>query len=251
MKSSETTIISIQEVKREARALYRGRYGAAVKINLIPIIMSIIGVISTVTMLYITVTEIRDMSQMGTVAATSSSSIEPMENILSAIYSVLISAVQLILLWTASWAIIDWFEKPLEVPNFKVTYQVFYRGNFWHTAILAIVQSVLTFLWTLLFILPGVIKVFSYSQTYFAYKIDVENGTRQRQLTDYIKISRHIMDGRKWELFLLELSFIGWHILALLTAGLAYIYVIPYLNASRVAYSRHLFTLAVSEKQAA
>ncbi len=109
----------------------------------------------------------------------------------------------------------------------------------------------MTFLWTLLFILPGVIKVFSYSQTYFAYKIDVENGTRQRQLTDYIKISRHIMDGRKWELFLLELSFIGWHILALLTAGLAYIYVIPYLNASRVAYSRHLFTLAVSEKQAA
>lgn len=59
------------------------------------------------------------------------------------------------------------------------------------------------------------------------------------------------MAGRKWELFLLELSFIGWHILGFVTAGLAYIYVIPYLNATRVAYSRHLLTLKLAERQAA
>ncbi len=55
------------------------------------------------------------------------------------------------------------------------------------------------------------------------------------------------MNGRKWELFLLELSFIGWHLLGILTAGLAYIYVVPYLNATRVAYSRHLFTMTLAK----
>ncbi|MBU6001502.1 DUF975 family protein, partial [Lactococcus lactis] len=54
---------------------------------------------------------------------------------------------------------------------------------------------------------------------------------------------RKIMNGRKWELFLLDLSFIGWHLFGILTAGLAYIYVIPYLNATKVAYSRRLFKL--------
>ena len=58
------------------------------------------------------------------------------------------------------------------------------------------------------------------------------------------------MAGRKWELFLLELSFIGWHIIGILTGGLAYIYIVPYLNATRVSYSRHLFTLAMSESVA-
>ena len=245
MKSTEP--ISIREVKREARNLYHGHIKTAIKINIIPIIFTILSVITTIMMLYAIVMSLSQMTSSTTVTSTNDSA---MQQVFTIIESVLSDAMQLIFIWTVSWTLIEWYEKPTELPTFKDTFQIFSRGNFLHTLILTIVQSMLLFLWTLLFIIPGIVKLFSYSQTYFAYKVDVENGTQQGQLTDYIKVSRRVMTGRKWELFLLELSFIGWHILGILTGGLAYIYVVPYLNATRVAYSRHLFTLAMSESVA-
>lgn len=240
---NSTEPISIRRVKREARALYRGRFGTAVKVNIIPIVLSVLTVYAVSLVAY---------TMWGTLTGPTSvttNDVTPMMQINDTIENILSDAMQLIFAWTVSWTLIDWFEKPLTRPTFKETFQIFQRGNLFHTVLLAVVQSVLLFLWTLLFAIPGIVKSFSYSQTYFAYKIDIENGTRQRQLTDYITISRRVMNGRKWELFLLELSFIGWHALGILTAGLAYIYVVPYLNATRVAYSRHLFALALSESR--
>lgn len=239
---NSTEPISIREVKREARALYRGRYRTAIKINIIPIILSILSVYMMSLAAY---------TFWGFATAPSpqvADSASAVSQINDAIENILSSAIEMMFIWTTSWTLIDWFEKPLVRPTLKETFQIFRRGNVFHTFLLTIVQSVLLFLWTLLFVIPGIIKLFAYSQTYFAYKIDLENGTRQRQLTDYITISRRVMNGRKWELFLLELSFIGWHLLGILTAGLAYIYVVPYLNATRVAYSRHLFTMTLAKR---
>lgn len=240
---NSTEPISIRGVKREARALYRGRYGTAIKVNIIPIILTIFSVYAAGLATYAIWAVIAAPNQV--VANDGSAAVQ----IKGTIQDILSQAITLIFSWTVSWTLIDWFEKPRTRPTFKETFQIFQRGNFWHTLLLTIVQSVLLFLWTLLMVIPGIIKGFSYSQTYFAYKIDLENGTRQRQLTDYITISRRVMNGRKWELFLLELSFIGWHILGILTGGLVYLYAVPYMNATRVAYSRHLFSLALSESR--
>ncbi len=239
---NSTEPISIRGVKREARALYRGRYGTAIKINIIPIILSIV----TIYLFSLAAYSFWGFATAPAPQVTDDTS--TVSQINDVIENILSSAIQMMFVWTASWTLIDWFEKPLGRPTLKETFQIFQRGNVFHTFLLTIVQSVLLFLWTLLFVIPGLIKLFSYSQTYFAYKIDLENGTRQRQLTDYITISRRVMNGRKWELFLLELSFIGWHLLGIATAGLAYIYVVPYLNATRVAYSRHLFTMALAKR---
>lgn len=243
MKSVEP--ISISGVKREARALYHDHFKTAIKINIIPIITTVLATLATGILVYSIFTNL---------SATVDVPVDNTDTGLTQIYSILRSilsdAVQLLFLWTASWTLIDWYESPKDTPSLKDSFQLFRRGNVWHTFLLAIVQNMLLFLWTLLFFIPGIVKGFSYSQTYFAYKIDIENHTRQPQLTDYITVSRRIMAGRKWELFLLELSFIGWHLLGILTAGLAYIYVVPYLNATRVAYSRHLFTLAMTESVA-
>lgn len=55
-----------------------------------------------------------------------------------------------------------------------------------------------------------------------------------------IKDSIALMKGHKWQLFLLDVSFILWYLLILLTFGLAYIYVLPYTNASEVIFYEQL-----------
>ena len=78
-------------------------------------------------------------------------------------------------------------------------------------------------LWSFLFIIPGIIKYFSYSMTPFILA-DNPNITSIQAISK----SREIMDGHKMDLFLLKLSFIGWYILVACTLGLALIYVAPY-----------------------
>lgn len=80
------------------------------------------------------------------------------------------------------------------------------------------------FLWSLLLIIPGIIKTFAY---YCAPYIlaDCPNVTA----TDALKISMRITHGHKWEIFVFGISFIGWFLLSLLTLGLLWIfYVGPY-----------------------
>jgi len=89
--------------------------------------------------------------------------------------------------------------------------------------LLALLQQILIVLWTLLFIIPGIIKSFSYSMSYYVL-MDNPNMTP----CEALKESQRLMVGHKWKFFVLGLSFIWWNILAVLTLGIAYIYVIPY-----------------------
>lgn len=90
-------------------------------------------------------------------------------------------------------------------------------------------------LWSLLFIIPAIIKCLSYSQAYYILA-DNPGMTASEALTE----SRRIMDGHKWEFFVLNLSFIGWHLLALCTLGLLYIYITPYMNATFATYYNNI-----------
>jgi uncharacterized membrane protein len=82
-------------------------------------------------------------------------------------------------------------------------------------------------LWSLLLIIPGIIKAYSYSMTYF---ILAEN--KGMSVLEAITLSRKMMDGHKMDLFLLFLSFIGWFLLVVITFGIAGIWVYPYLYAT-------------------
>jgi uncharacterized membrane protein len=82
-------------------------------------------------------------------------------------------------------------------------------------------------LWSLLLIIPGIIKAYSYSMTYF---ILAEN--KGMSVLEAITLSRKMMDGHKMDLFLLFLSFIGWLLLVVITFGIAGIWVYPYLYAT-------------------
>lgn len=85
-------------------------------------------------------------------------------------------------------------------------------------------RDLFIFLWSLLFIIPGIIKAYSYRMVPYILADDPSIGGK-----DAITASRQMMDGHKWNTFVLDLSFIGWGILSVLTLGiLGIFYVHPY-----------------------
>ena len=93
-----------------------------------------------------------------------------------------------------------------------------------------------TWLWSLLLIVPGIIKGLSYSMTRYILAKH-PNVTAQ----DAIRLSMRMTDGHKMELFVLELSFIGWQLLGGLTFGLLTLfYVEPYMEVTHAGYFEEL-----------
>ncbi|MFW5795010.1 MAG: DUF975 family protein [Bacillota bacterium] len=100
-----------------------------------------------------------------------------------------------------------------------------FKGSVGNYIVAYILRGIFIFLWSLLFIIPGIIKWFSYSMTFF---ILVDNPNLAP--TEAIQRSKEMMRGNKGKLFLLYLSFIGWYILAILTFGIGFIFLEPYIQ---------------------
>lgn len=92
-------------------------------------------------------------------------------------------------------------------------------------------RDLFTILWTLLFVIPGIIKTYEYRMIPY---IVAENPDITS--SEAFELSKKMMKGNKWKTFVLDLSFIGWHILSGLTLGLLGIfYVNPYLYQTNAA----------------
>ena len=96
-------------------------------------------------------------------------------------------------------------------------------------------RGLYVFLWSLLFVIPGLIKIYSYAMTPF---IMAENP--EMTANEAITASRELMDGHKGELFILDLTFFGWMLLNALTLGLGSLALNPYMNAARAAFYKDL-----------
>lgn len=118
-------------------------------------------------------------------------------------------------------------------PEFKNLFDIFGDTRLCGNAVLLyILTSVFTFLWSLLLIVPGIVKALSYAMSPY---ILAENGYYMSP-SDAIKESMRIMEGHKADLFVLILSFFGWFLLTGITCGIAGIYVFPYFNATMVGF---------------
>lgn len=91
------------------------------------------------------------------------------------------------------------------------------------------------FAWSLLFVIPGIIAAYRYSMATY---IMAETPTIAP--TEAIERSKALMDGRKGDLFCLDLSFFGWALLTVLTAGIGALWLTPYMAVSRAAFYRSL-----------
>lgn len=84
-----------------------------------------------------------------------------------------------------------------------------------------------TALWSLLFIIPGIVKSLAWSQVpYLLAENPGMSGKRARELSDQMTM------GHKWDLFVLGLSFIGWNLLGALACGVGVLFVAPYVQAT-------------------
>lgn len=108
------------------------------------------------------------------------------------------------------------------------------------TFVLGLLIFVFTLLWSLLLIIPGIIKSYSYSMSYF---ISVDEP--QLSAEEARHKSMEIMKGNKWRYFCLQFSFIGWILLTIVTFGIAAIFVSPYMQT---AYAEFYNDLVGGEK---
>ena len=118
-------------------------------------------------------------------------------------------------------------------------------NDFWAAFKVTFLVGLFTFLWSLLFVIPGIIKSFSYSMATY---ILAEN--KGKAALECINESKEMTKGHKMELFVLSLSFIGWGLLCAITLGIASIWVGPYTQATYANVYNSLKPAAVVEEQA-
>ena len=105
--------------------------------------------------------------------------------------------------------------------------EMFFSGfNYFVKAlVLFLLMLLFVFLWTLLLIIPGIIAAFSYSLVFYIMTDDPNIGAMEA-----IDKSKKMMYGYKWKFFCLCLRFVGWILLGILTLGIGFLWIIPYLS---------------------
>ena len=108
-------------------------------------------------------------------------------------------------------------------------------SNFTNAFILAILNSILIYLWSLLFIIPGIVKTYSYSMSFYILADNPDMSPN-----DARKKSMEMMKGNKWRLFCLDFSFICWELLCVLTFGILSFWITPYKETAYAAFYQNL-----------
>lgn len=106
---------------------------------------------------------------------------------------------------------------------------------FINTFLVNLVTGILTLLWTLLFIIPGIVAALRYSMAYY-----IMNDNPGITCMEAINLSKEMMRGHKGKLFMLTLSFIGWALLSILTLGIGLLWVGAYYNTAKINFYEDL-----------
>jgi uncharacterized membrane protein len=99
--------------------------------------------------------------------------------------------------------------------------------RFGTTFLAYLLMTVYVLLWSLLLIVPGIIAAYAYSMTFYVLADDESCGANEA-----IRRSKEMMQGNKWKFFCLNFRFVGWALLCLLTLGIGFLWLAPYMAAS-------------------
>lgn len=234
------------ELKLEAKQMLQGRWKDAVLMNLIP---TLIGIALAAIIIIPLVTII------GGIALLNPDAVDNVANNIqsgngdiswtaqlgnqgSGIISGLITTL---FVSGMSWTFLDIYRgKRVDINPLNDVFRAFKSPFLVGVLCIYLLSTIFIGLWSLLLIIPGIVKSYSYSQANFIY-YDILEGTGQKPgYLECITSSRRLMDGFKGQLFWLDLSFIGWHILALLTCGIGYLWLNPYIYATKAAFYNNL-----------
>lgn len=92
-------------------------------------------------------------------------------------------------------------------------------------------MGIFVFLWSLLLFIPGIVKAYSYAMTPYIL-VDRPD----LSANEAINLSRKMMKGRKFDLFYLQLSFIGWGLLCVVTLGIGFLWLSPYIMTAQASF---------------
>lgn len=147
----------------------------------------------------------------------------------SEIYSNVSSLAVTVICIPLQYAVIKSFLRQLRGENIELGW-LFKEFNLriWSTIIL---KYIYTILWSLLLFVPGIIKYYSYAMTEYILADNPEMKNNEA-----IELSMTMMDGYKWRLFLLDLSFLGWLILSIFTLCIGLFWLEPYMMSARAAF---------------
>ncbi len=113
-----------------------------------------------------------------------------------------------------------------------------FRGfseRFSESLVLYLLQTLFIFLWSLLFIIPGIVKTYAYALSFY-----VARDYPELDAKGCLAESEKLMDGHKWQLFCLDLSFIGWYFVGALCFGIGTLFVTPYHELARANFYAEL-----------
>lgn len=110
-----------------------------------------------------------------------------------------------------------------------------YVGAVLPLATITILVIIFSFLWSLLFIIPGIIAALGYSMVYLIY-VDKPD----KLPMEYLSQSKEMMNGYKWDYFVFSLSFLGWILFSVVTLGIGLIWTIPYMSIAEIIYYEEL-----------
>lgn len=150
--------------------------------------------------------------------------------VLAMFMSLISIAVSLLVVNIITMGTMTWFHRSIKTEGLKMeemfwTFKEDYGGN----VLMMFLISLYTALWSMLFVIPGIVKGYSYS---LAMYIKSENPNIPASKA--IELSTRITNGHKMDLFVLDMSFIGWGILSAFTLNiLGILYVMPYQYASK------------------
>ena len=139
--------------------------------------------------------------------------------------------VEIFLLLPLGVAFVNAFRKLLVNMDTNILSNLFNFSNYWRKVGGMVLMTILIFLWSLLLVIPGIIKSFSYSMTPF-----ILDEFPELSPSEAIHRSRMMMKGHKFDLFWLYLSFIGWGILCLFTFGIGFLWLVPYMQTAEAAF---------------
>lgn len=197
-----------QDYKNEALSALRGNWAPALVATILLLVLS--------------------LCISGTSAALSSYSLQ-----MSAALTFGFGLLEILVLWPLAVGFNNAFRLLLETGDNRLAGNMFSLGfgNMLHNIWGTFLMGLFIVLWSLLFLIPGIIKSFSYAMTPF---ILVEHP--ELSANKAIDESRRLMKGRKFDLFYLYLSFIGWFILSILSLGIGFLWLIPYMQTSLAAF---------------
>lgn len=156
----------------------------------------------------------------------------------------------LVMFWLFNSALVSYFlifqNKEKYASVWQAFNQTFTKCYIHDIFAVSMMSAIYSYLWSLLLIIPGIIKEYSYSQSIFLVA-SVNSHGHKISFNTALNQSSSLMDGHKYEYFVLRFSLIGWTMLAILTCGIALFWVVPYKYAVLNRY--YQYVLAAKQAQ--